>query len=103
MTNKEIKQNGIVVGSVYTPSAMTNPIDDIDNILMKLRGAQVEPTDLTSWNNTRTAIKNLLLEARLDELKRLKMIDAFNEAYSTDPRCSKLVDIRIASLQKELE
>jgi len=45
---------------------MANPIDDIDNILMKLRGAQVEPTDLTSWNNTRTAIKNLLLEARLD-------------------------------------
>lgn len=38
-------------------------------------------------------------EARLDELKRLKKIDCFNEAYSSDPRPSKYIDIRIAELE----
>lgn len=40
---------------------------------------------------------------RVDELKRLKKIDAFNEAYTTDPRPAKLVDIRIKELNREVE
>lgn len=41
------------------------------------------------------------IEARIDELKRLKKIDVFNELYNTDPRPSKLVDIRITDLQNQ--
>lgn len=46
-------------------------------------------------------IEEELLKARIDELKRLKKIDVFNELYGTDPRPSKLVDIRITYLQNQ--
>lgn len=36
---------------------------------------------------------------RLDELKRLKKIDCFNEAYTTDVRPAQQVDIRIEELE----
>jgi len=77
---------------------MANPIDDIDNILMKLRGAQVEPTDLTSWNNTRTAIKNLLLEARKQE--REIALTYLHDTNRKQDYLNKLA--RLAALQKEL-
>lgn len=48
-------------------------------------------------------IQQELLKARIDELKRLKTIDAFNEPYSTDHRPAKLVDIRIADLQNQIQ
>lgn len=48
--------------------------------------------------HTKEAVEGSALRARIDELQRLKQIDAFNEAYSTDPRCSRLVDIRLAEL-----
>ena len=98
---------------------MANPIDDIDNILMKLRGSQVEPTDLTSWNNTRTAIKNLLLEARnnalldleqwikLHDLGQDMILDGIEHMVKSNlqvpyqPRLNHAD--RIAALQKELE
>jgi hypothetical protein len=56
-------------------------------------GYQLEPF--------REAIQALINQARVDELKRLKNIDAFNEHYSTDPRPSRIVSIRIAELTKE--
>ena len=48
------------------------------------------------------AIKTLLIQSKIDELERLKKIDAFNEAYSNDPRPSRLVSIRIDQLKEEL-
>ena len=51
---------------------------------------------------TSAKINRLIVEARLEELKRLKGIDAFNEAYSTDPRPSRLISIRIEELSNNL-
>lgn len=52
-------------------------------------------------------IKESLLELinneKIAELKRLKQIDAFNEAYSSDTRPSRLVDIRIKELLATLK
>ena len=47
-------------------------------------------------------MQNDELNIRIDELKRLKKVDCFNESYSTDVRCSKYVDIRIEQLTSEL-
>ena len=62
-------------------------------------GEKIEPAD---WHEeAKQAIQQELLKARIDELKRLKKIDVFNELYNTDPRPSKLVDIRITDLQNQ--
>ena len=54
---------------------------------------------LMSRSHLKTQIKHLITQARIDELQRLKKIDAFNEAYSTDPRPSRHITIRIAELK----
>lgn len=48
-------------------------------------------------------ILQLINNEKIAELKRLKQIDAFNEAYSSDPRPSRLVDIRIKELKATLK
>ena len=50
-----------------------------------------------------TALTHLINKAKVEELKRLKAIDAFNEAYTLDPRPAKLVDMRIKELQEGRE
>lgn len=90
---------------------MEDKIDEILNEVAKgARNDGFHARDLLAYPHqsdrymkpARKAIKNLLLEARLSELLRLKKIDAFNEAYSTDPRCSKLIDVRLQELQEML-
>lgn len=50
-----------------------------------------------------SALTHLINKAKVEELKRLKAIDAFNEAYTLDPRPAKLVDMRIKELQEGRE
>ena len=40
---------------------------------------------------------------RLKDLRELKQIDCFNEAYTTDPRPAKHIDIKIKELESKLE
>lgn len=43
-------------------------------------------------------IEEEVTAARVDELKQLKAIDAFNEPYTLDPRPAKIVTNRLAAL-----
>jgi len=65
---------------------------------------EFEKQGLKEVANAKQKIKQLIMdittEAKIYELKRLKQLDAFNEVYSTDTRCGKLVDIRIEELKK---
>lgn len=55
----------------------------------------------THINLFQELITKEIKQARIDELKRLKAIDCFNEPYTTDPRPAKLVLVRLAELNKD--
>ncbi len=58
--------------------------------------------DPTKYNELTDKLQSLILKARLDELKQLKGIDAFNDAYTLDPRPAKIVDNRIKALNTKI-
>ena len=86
---------------------MTDYKQEIEEILLTYGGycsQQVEATDGDrQYYIATTALTHLINKAKVEELKRLKAIDAFNEAYTLDPRPAKLVDMRIKELQEGRE
>jgi len=93
------------------PQDYSSNKDSLDEILNKDRLTDVYGKneqvimvdgDLNSATPLKTALQHLLAKERINELERLKKIDAFNEPYTTDPRPAKLVSIRIAQLKQQI-
>lgn len=80
----------------------------LDAVAMKHEYASVEDYERSyakykekAKQAIKDCFKEWVLEERIDELKRLKAIDSFNEAYTTDPRPAKHVAFRLEELRAE--
>lgn len=78
---------------------------DVRKEIEELLYANVTSFQAVSYEDLTDKILALItkqeLAARLDEMLRLKKIDAFNALYSADPRPAHLVNIRIEDLKQQ--